>query len=80
LEVGEPDFDVPSCVSEAAKAAYDRHLTHYTHSLVSVLQSNINARRMDGEEPEVTTMQSGSTVTPYSRSVGEGKRITETRC
>ena len=22
LEVGEPDFDVPSCVSEAAKAAY----------------------------------------------------------
>ena len=33
LEVGEPDFDVPSCVSEAAKAAYDRHLTHYTHSL-----------------------------------------------
>ena len=33
LEVGEPDFDVPSCVAEAAKAAYDRHLTHYTHSL-----------------------------------------------
>ena len=33
LEVGEPDFDVPSCVSEAAKAAYDRHLTHYKHSL-----------------------------------------------
>ena len=23
LEVGEPDFDVPSCASEAAKAAYD---------------------------------------------------------
>ena len=33
LEVGEPDFDVPVCVAEAAKAAYDRHLTHYTHSL-----------------------------------------------
>ena len=33
LEVGEPDFDVPACVAEAAKAAYDRHLTHYTHSL-----------------------------------------------
>lgn len=33
LEVGEPDFDVPSCVAEAAKAAYDQHLTHYTHSL-----------------------------------------------
>lgn len=33
LEVGEPDFDVPSCVSEAAKSAYDTHRTHYTHSL-----------------------------------------------
>lgn len=33
LEVGEPDFDVPACVAEAAKAAYDHHLTHYTHSL-----------------------------------------------
>ena len=30
LEVGEPDFDVPACVAEAAKAAYDRHLTHAT--------------------------------------------------
>ena len=33
LEVGEPDFDVPICVAEAAKSAYDLHRTHYTHSL-----------------------------------------------
>lgn len=33
LEVGEPDFDLPSCVVDAAKAAYDNHHTHYTHSL-----------------------------------------------
>ncbi len=33
LEVGEPDFDVPACVAEAAKAAYDAKCTHYTHSL-----------------------------------------------
>lgn len=33
LEVGEPDFDVPRCVNEAAREAYDKHLTHYTHSL-----------------------------------------------
>jgi (5-formylfuran-3-yl)methyl phosphate transaminase len=33
LEVGEPDFDTPSCVKEAAcKALEDGH-THYTHSL-----------------------------------------------
>jgi aspartate/methionine/tyrosine aminotransferase len=33
LEVGEPDFDTPQCVKEAAcKALEDGH-THYTHSL-----------------------------------------------
>ena len=33
LEVGEPDFDTPSCVKEAiARALTDGH-THYTHSL-----------------------------------------------
>jgi len=33
LEVGEPDFDVPECVKEAAcKAVTDGH-THYTHSM-----------------------------------------------
>ena len=33
LEVGEPDFDIPACVADAAKKAYDNHQTHYTHSL-----------------------------------------------
>ena len=33
LEIGEPDFPVPSCVSAAAKGAYDQARTHYTHSL-----------------------------------------------
>jgi aspartate/methionine/tyrosine aminotransferase len=33
LEVGEPDFDVPPCVTDAlARAVADGH-THYTHSL-----------------------------------------------
>ncbi|MFH1991331.1 MAG: pyridoxal phosphate-dependent aminotransferase [Pseudomonadota bacterium] len=33
LEVGEPDFDTPQCIKEAAcKALADGH-THYTHSL-----------------------------------------------
>ena len=33
LEVGEPDFDTPDCIKEAAsKALYDGY-THYTHSL-----------------------------------------------
>ncbi len=33
LEVGEPDFDLPPAVAEAARAAYVQKQTHYTHSL-----------------------------------------------
>lgn len=33
LEVGEPDFDTPPAVVEAAKRALDAGHTHYTHSL-----------------------------------------------
>lgn len=33
LEVGEPDFNVPECVSKAAQKAFEEGRTHYTHSL-----------------------------------------------
>lgn len=33
LEVGEPDFDIPKCVAEAAQKGYAQAKTHYTHSL-----------------------------------------------
>ena len=33
LEVGEPDFDTPSCIKEAAIRALEAGHTHYTHSL-----------------------------------------------
>jgi aspartate/methionine/tyrosine aminotransferase len=33
LEVGEPDFDTPACVKEAACRALEVGHTHYTHSL-----------------------------------------------
>jgi len=33
LEVGEPDFDMPECISQAAINAYQDGKTHYTHSL-----------------------------------------------
>ncbi len=33
LEVGEPDFDVPSCVLKASETAMNQGQTHYTHSL-----------------------------------------------
>ncbi len=33
LEVGEPDFDTPACVTEAALKALREGKTHYTHSM-----------------------------------------------
>ena len=33
MEVGEPDFATPQCIIDAAKQAYDKGYTHYTHSL-----------------------------------------------
>jgi (5-formylfuran-3-yl)methyl phosphate transaminase len=33
MEVGEPDFDIPTCVAKAATQAYRDGKTHYTHSL-----------------------------------------------
>ena len=33
LEVGEPDFDMPECVSQATVEALQKSKTHYTHSL-----------------------------------------------
>jgi (5-formylfuran-3-yl)methyl phosphate transaminase len=33
LEVGEPDFDTPACVTQAAVKALNDGFTHYTHSL-----------------------------------------------
>lgn len=43
LEVGEPDFDTPLCVKEAACKALDQGHTHYTHSLgLYELRENIS--------------------------------------
>jgi len=36
LEVGEPDFDVPQCVKEAAYKALEQGYTHYTHSMGNI--------------------------------------------
>ncbi|MDR3653492.1 MAG: pyridoxal phosphate-dependent aminotransferase [Paludibacter sp.] len=33
LEVGEPDFDMPECITNAAIEAHQNGTTHYTHSL-----------------------------------------------
>lgn len=43
LEVGEPDFDMPECITKAAIEAHKNGTTHYTHSLGDpVLRSAIS--------------------------------------
>lgn len=36
MEVGEPDFEMPECIAEAASASQKKGHTHYTHSLGSL--------------------------------------------
>ncbi len=36
MEVGEPDFDMPECIAQAASKALTQGQTHYTHSLGSL--------------------------------------------
>ena len=41
LELGEPDFDTPECIRQAAFKALDEGQTHYTHSLVGMQADTI---------------------------------------
>ena len=65
LEVGEPDFDVPACVSEAVEQAYKEGRTHYTHSLGDPELRKEIAKRVLNEygvtvSPEQIIVTSGS--------------------
>ncbi len=53
LEIGEPDFDIPDCVKEAAKKAVAEGRTHYTHSL-GVLELREAICRLFADEYGVT--------------------------
>ncbi|HSH19236.1 MAG TPA: pyridoxal phosphate-dependent aminotransferase [Draconibacterium sp.] len=64
LEVGEPDFDVPLCVSEAVEKALKEGRTHYTHSLGDPeLREEIAKRYLD---------QYGASVSPDQIIVTSG--------
>ncbi len=67
LEVGEPDFATPRAVCEAAHAALDAGLTHYTHSMGTLrLREAIAARyaRLHGVEisPDRVLVTGGSSL------------------
>ena len=65
LEVGEPDFDVPECIADAARQAYAEGRSHYTHSLGDPELREEIAKRYDREynvkiSPDQIIVTSGS--------------------
>ena len=65
LEVGEPDFDVPSAVKKATYRALEEGATHYTHSLGDMeLREAISDHYLDAYgvvvRPEQVVVTSGT--------------------
>ena len=65
LEVGEPDFDTPECIKEAARAALRDNRTHYTHSmglreLRQAIAAYYGARYQVEVDPERILVTSGT--------------------
>jgi aspartate/methionine/tyrosine aminotransferase len=65
MEVGEPDFDMPTAVVDAYHKAIDSGLTHYTHSLGSIdlrtAISKFHKREYNVDvDPECIVVTSGS--------------------
>lgn len=65
LEVGEPDFDMPECVTKASIVALKNGTTHYTHSLgdpklrEAISQFHKNEYNVD-VDPDCIVVTSGS--------------------
>jgi len=65
LEVGEPDFDIPQCVKEAACGALQEGRTYYTHSLGDLTLREAISRYYDrtygvSVSPEQVVVTSGT--------------------
>jgi len=83
LEIGEPDFDTPDCVKEAAcKALHDGH-THYTHSLgmielreaVCEHYSNMYGVTVDPDQVVITGGTSPAMLSLFSVLLDRGDQL-----
>ncbi len=83
LEVGEPDFDTPACVKEAAIRALEAGHTHYTHSLGLVELRGAICRHYDQRygvqiEPDQVVVTSGTSPAMFmlfSALLEPGERV-----
>lgn len=83
LEIGEPDFDTPQCIKDAASRALAENRTHYTHSLgLRELREAICARYqarygvcLDPEQILVTSGTSPAMWLLFSGLLEEGDEV-----
>jgi aspartate/methionine/tyrosine aminotransferase len=83
LEIGEPDFDTPANIREAAKRALDRGATHYTPSvgipeLRAAIAADAKARKGFAVSPDrIVVTPGGKPVMFYAilALVGEGDEV-----
>ncbi len=83
LEVGEPDFDTPPCIKEAAQKALKNGYTHYTHSLGMIeLREAIcehyqktYAVLLDPEQIIITSGTSPAMLILFSALLDEGDEV-----
>jgi aspartate/methionine/tyrosine aminotransferase len=83
LEVGEPDFDAPACVKEAAcRALADGH-THYTHSMgnfelreaIAAYHRGVYGVTVDPEQIIVTSGSSPAILLVFSTLLDPGDEV-----
>ena len=83
LEIGEPDFDTPQCIKDAACRALAENKTHYTHSLgIIELREAICARYqerygvcLDPDQILVTSGTSPAMWLLFSALLEEGDEV-----
>ncbi len=83
LEVGEPDFDTPSCVKEAACRAMNEGFTHYTHSLgmlelreaICVYYNNTYGVSVDPDQVIVTSGSSPAIFMTFAALLDPGDQV-----
>ncbi|PIP39906.1 MAG: aspartate aminotransferase [Desulfobacterales bacterium CG23_combo_of_CG06-09_8_20_14_all_51_8] len=83
LEVGEPDFDTPACVREAAEKALRDGYTHYTHSLgmmelreaISAYYADTYQVRVDPDQVVVTSGTSPAMFMVFAALLEEGDEV-----
>lgn len=83
LEVGEPDFNTPSCIKDAANRALSEGHTHYTHSLgiyelrkaISDYYKKTYQVEVDPDQIVITSGTSPAMFTVFSVLVDPGDEI-----